>query len=140
MSNPISTSDSKTEYKNGDVINYDNGVMHGIGRIRGIAQTGEACIGRTFIVEDLSGNIPNETYPFSYFAMFECHITTKPDTQELNDAFAAIESHDINKPHSYKATLGYCPVCGAPGTLRERRINGDDICANGHRYPSKKCN
>jgi hypothetical protein len=31
---------------------------------------------------------------------------------------------------------GYCPICGAPGEQRERRIGGDDICANGHKYPS----
>jgi len=31
---------------------------------------------------------------------------------------------------------GYCPQCGAPGFTRERRLNGDDICERGHRYPS----
>lgn len=37
------------------------------------------------------------------------------------------------KCHPY----GYCPICGAPGVMRERRPNGDDRCANGHTYPSK---
>lgn len=32
---------------------------------------------------------------------------------------------------------GYCPHCNAPGINRERRINGDDICKKGHKYPSK---
>lgn len=32
---------------------------------------------------------------------------------------------------------GFCPQCGAPGEMRERRINGDDICKNGHKYPSR---
>jgi hypothetical protein len=32
---------------------------------------------------------------------------------------------------------GYCPKCGAMGKMRERRIGGDDICFNGHRYPSR---
>lgn len=36
-----------------------------------------------------------------------------------------------------KAPYGYCPVCGSPGALRERRLNGDDICKEGHRYPSQ---
>ena len=36
-----------------------------------------------------------------------------------------------------KATYGYCPKCGAPGCRRERRINGDDMCEQGHRYPSR---
>ncbi len=32
---------------------------------------------------------------------------------------------------------GNCPICGADGVMRERQINGDDICANSHRYPSR---
>ena len=32
---------------------------------------------------------------------------------------------------------GYCPKCGAPGKLRERRPNGNDTCQRGHSYPSK---
>jgi len=30
----------------------------------------------------------------------------------------------------------YCPICNAPERLRERRINGDSICEEGHKYPS----
>lgn len=33
--------------------------------------------------------------------------------------------------------LGYCPVCGEPGHMRERRPNGDNTCVNGHKYPSR---
>lgn len=32
---------------------------------------------------------------------------------------------------------GYCPICMAPGKTRERRVNGNDTCENGHTYPSK---
>lgn len=32
---------------------------------------------------------------------------------------------------------GFCPKCGAPGKFRERRIDGNDICEKGHKYPSK---
>jgi len=32
---------------------------------------------------------------------------------------------------------GFCPVCYATGISRERRINGNDTCKNGHKYPSK---
>ena len=32
---------------------------------------------------------------------------------------------------------GYCPVCGGMGKSRERRIDGNDRCENGHIYPSK---
>jgi hypothetical protein len=35
------------------------------------------------------------------------------------------------------AVYGYCPICGAKGAARERRPNGDDICANKHKYPSR---
>jgi hypothetical protein len=30
-----------------------------------------------------------------------------------------------------------CPTCGAPGISRERRIDGNDRCKNGHVYPSR---
>lgn len=32
--------------------------------------------------------------------------------------------------------IGYCPICGLPGVMRERRPNGNDRCAMGHIYPS----
>lgn len=32
---------------------------------------------------------------------------------------------------------GFCPHCGKAGGSRERRLNGNDTCANGHVYPSK---
>lgn len=37
-----------------------------------------------------------------------------------------------------KAIYGYCPICGAKGTFRERRADGNDLCENGHQYPSKE--
>jgi len=36
------------------------------------------------------------------------------------------------------AVYGYCPICGAEGVMRERRLNGYDKCAKGHTYPSSK--
>lgn len=39
-------------------------------------------------------------------------------------------------PKVKEAPYGYCPVCGAPGVARERRLNGDDRCQSGHTYPS----
>lgn len=32
---------------------------------------------------------------------------------------------------------GFCPECGAEGEVRERRPDGNDVCTNGHVYPSK---
>lgn len=37
---------------------------------------------------------------------------------------------------SIAAPYGYCPICGEKGRSRERRLNGDDMCYNGHNYPS----
>jgi hypothetical protein len=35
------------------------------------------------------------------------------------------------------APYGYCPTCDAPGLMRERRPNGNDVCDDGHTYPSR---
>lgn len=35
------------------------------------------------------------------------------------------------------APYGYCPQCGAKGLIRERRMDGNTRCENGHVYPSK---
>ena len=32
---------------------------------------------------------------------------------------------------------GVCPTCKRPSISRERRIDGNDTCENGHVYPSK---
>lgn len=36
-----------------------------------------------------------------------------------------------------KSSYGFCPTCKEAGRMRERRINGNDICVNGHTYPSR---
>lgn len=41
---------------------------------------------------------------------------------------------DAIKPSDY----GYCPICGAECLRRERRLNGNDTCKNGHVYPSRE--
>ncbi len=56
----------------------------------------------------------------------------KPDkTDEINyetvDKFLGVDRH---------SPYGFCPICGSKGVSRERRLNGDDRCAQGHRYPS----
>lgn len=35
------------------------------------------------------------------------------------------------------APYGYCPICGAPGAMRERSPYGNDRCANGHVYKAR---
>lgn len=41
-----------------------------------------------------------------------------------------------DKPLEPDAVYGYCPHCGAKGVSRERRMDGNDTCGNGHCYPS----
>ena len=54
----------------------------------------------------------------------------------INSAEARAEAAEDEGPSVY----GYCPKCGAPGHSRERRLNGDDKCTNGHKYPSRDAN
>lgn len=35
-------------------------------------------------------------------------------------------------------SYGVCPKCGGEVSLRERGLNGDDVCENGHKYPSRE--
>lgn len=42
----------------------------------------------------------------------------------------------IHKISETPSPYGNCPICGAPGAMRERRLNGNDRCAKGHEYPS----
>ena len=37
-----------------------------------------------------------------------------------------------------KAPYGYCPICSCEGETRERRLDGDDRCQEGHTYPSRR--
>lgn len=39
-------------------------------------------------------------------------------------------------PNEAEVKYGYCPRCGAKSVDRERRLNGNDRCENGHQYPS----
>lgn len=40
------------------------------------------------------------------------------------------------KKNKVDHVYGFCPKCGAPGISRERRLNGNTSCENGHTYPS----
>lgn len=45
---------------------------------------------------------------------------------------------EVKKPVRFApgAMYGYCPRCGSPVEMRERRPNGNDRCQNQHTYPS----
>ncbi len=36
-----------------------------------------------------------------------------------------------------RTPYGFCPICKAPGISRERRLDGNDRCSNGHIYKSR---
>lgn len=40
----------------------------------------------------------------------------------------------MTNPNPY----GFCPICSGPGVQRQRRLNGDDMCTEGHRYKSSE--
>jgi len=56
--------------------------------------------------------------------------------QRVKDALE-IAVRQQGAPPPDQAPYGYCPQCGAVGKRRERRPNGDDMCANLHIYPSR---
>lgn len=63
------------DLKAGDIVRYcpcDG--FEGKAEVVGIATIGAAVIERSIMLKDLSGNIPNETYPFQYFCCFEVHL------------------------------------------------------------------
>ncbi len=33
--------------------------------------------------------------------------------------------------------IGYCPICNVPSVRRERRLDGNDTCANEHYLPTE---
>ena len=51
---------------------------------------------------------------------------------------AANEAEAIKIADKMVQPYGWCPTCGGPGVQRERRIDGDTICLNGHRTKSKE--
>jgi hypothetical protein len=74
-----------------------------------------------------------QEWDFDLQQMFEdtCCLETIRAALELAKT---VTEKQLNPPIT---VYGYCPKCGAMGKMRERRIGGDDICFNGHRYPSR---
>jgi 7-cyano-7-deazaguanine synthase len=52
----------------------------------------------------------------------------------------AFKNEGVDDPIFYlrpNPIYGYCPACGSEGVFRERRLDGNDKCKNGHTYPSR---
>lgn len=62
------------DHKQGSKVHYIVAGYSGIGRVCGVATTPVPVIGVTYIIEDMSGNFPNETYPYTHFPCFSLHI------------------------------------------------------------------
>lgn len=63
-------------FKDGQTVKFDNEVLVGTGIVRGVSTTDQAIIGANYMIEVKECNVPvpNETYPFSFIPMFECHL------------------------------------------------------------------
>jgi hypothetical protein len=84
-------------FKQGDIVKYDNQVINGIGKICGICTISQAVIGATYIIEDMTLKVPNDTYQYTHFACAECFLTLvkssvkfgkKPENHENKVVFA----------------------------------------------------
>ncbi len=51
--------------------------------------------------------------------------------------FCERQLEEIMEGNKSESVYGTCPKCGGDVMARERRLNGDDICINSHKYPSK---
>lgn len=62
-------------HKEGQIVEFDNGRVKGIGRIRGIATIEMPVVGHTWIVEVIRCDSDAlDAYEYSCIPMLECHI------------------------------------------------------------------
>ena len=64
---------------------------------------------------------------------------TEPNNEQYEiekEAIVAIKAA-LEAKDEPVAIYGYCPVCGAKGTSRERHPDGNTTCVNGHKYKSR---
>lgn len=80
-----------------------------------------------------AGAPPNVRLPDGWRA-YELHPTPVHIDRIASDIRNAVEK--CLSQLDAKPAYGFCPHCGAPGTIRELRPNGNDCCKNGHCYPS----
>jgi len=62
--------------------------MFGTAIVRGIAMQPQAVIGYTYILEDTSGRLPNDVYPYKFFVCTEnllkpeCYVEEKQEAKK----------------------------------------------------------
>lgn len=76
-----------TQLSQGDIVFFqillgdsDNNRFCGHAVVRGISSVESPVLGRTYILEDLSGNLPNETYPYTHFVCPEAWLSRSGKT------------------------------------------------------------
>ena len=65
------------KYDRNEIVYYDNGHMKGVGMVVGVATVELPAIGITYILKDMSKNIPNSKYNFEYFVCSATHLSKK---------------------------------------------------------------
>ena len=59
--------------------------------------------------------------------------------EEMNNLLTRVKALlNDRTPKELSSKYGFCPTCGGKGLTRERRIDGNDTCENGHTYPSRE--
>jgi hypothetical protein len=66
--------DTLVEYKLDIDDNGIHKIFHGHGVIKGVATIELPVIGISYILEDISGNLPNELYSFKFFVLPELYF------------------------------------------------------------------
>lgn len=56
------------------LVEYNNGVIQGQGRVVGMSTVEQPILGSGYIVKDVTGHLPNETYPYDTFVVFDIHL------------------------------------------------------------------
>lgn len=88
-------------YTQDQKVIFDNGVIKGTGKVVGVANSAQAVIGHSYIIEPDSP-IKNQTYPFTHFVCFEVHM--KPFVIESQPEIWEEEKRKDN-PHHYSNRL-----------------------------------
>lgn len=64
-----------TEYKDGDKVRYKlSEFIEGVAVVRGVSTTPIYGLGAVYILEDLSGNVPNKEYRYKFFTAADLHL------------------------------------------------------------------
>jgi hypothetical protein len=74
----------------------------------------------------------------SHHKKHEQHASNEPcpHVAKQKQVYEAIKAA-LEAKVEFVAVYGYCPVCGAKGTSRERHPDGNTTCVNGHKYKSR---